>query len=182
MRRSILALITTLTVLIGMTYAPGVGAQVGAADFDIPGGHFYTQANGGVGPQYGYRITDEGGIGFWSEFKRLGGVTALGYPSSRRFTLDGFMSQATQKYILQWRPEVSQVYFVNVFDKLHDLGKDSQLQQQFGIPPQADASIDQATRLGWLNADPAIAKQFGTGPAALQANGLPTSQVTPAGP
>ncbi|HUZ78366.1 MAG TPA: hypothetical protein VMV93_12375 [Chloroflexota bacterium] len=183
MRRSVFALASLVALLVGATYLPGVGAQVaGGPDYDIPGGHFYTQTNSNAGPNYGYRITNERGIGFWDQFQKLGGFTALGYPASRRFQLDGFFVQATQKYLLQWRPEVSQVYFVNVFDKLHDQGKDAALQQQFGIPAQVDPSVDQATRLGWLNADPAIAAKFGTGPAALQTNGLPTSQITPAGP
>jgi hypothetical protein len=95
--------------------------------------------------------------------------------------MDGFSVQATQKYILQWRPEVSQVYFVNVFDKLHDSGKDGALQSQYSIPAPADPAIDQNTRLGWLNADPGIAKRYGTGPAAIQANGLPTSQISTTG-
>ncbi|MBV9119477.1 MAG: hypothetical protein JOZ39_02125, partial [Chloroflexi bacterium] len=134
----------------------------------------------------------ENGIGFWSEFKRLGGVNALGYPVSRRFALDGFIVQATQKVIMQWRPDVSppQVYFVNVFDKLHDQGKDSVLQQTYQIPAQLDPSFDagktadqsQAARLALLNADAAISGRYGTGPAAILYNGLPTSQVTNEGP
>ncbi len=190
MRRSVLALVGLMALLIAATFIPGASAQVGGPDYDIPGGHFYTQTNAGAGPNFGYRITDEGGIGFWSEFKRLGGVNALGYPASRRFTLDGFVVQATQKVIMQWRPEVGQVYFVNVFDKLHDQGKDGALQQQFGIPPQLDPSFDagktpdqiQAARLALLNADPAIAARYGTGPSAILYNGLPTSQITNAGP
>ena len=177
MRRSVFVLVSLVVLLVGATYLPGVGAQTaGGADYDIPGGHFYTQASGGAPSGYGYRITNEGGIGFWDQFQKLGGVNALGYPSSRRFQLDGFFVQATQKYLLQWRPESSSVAFVNVFDKLHDQGKDAVLSQQFGIPAQADPGVDQATRLGWLNADPAIAKQFNIG--GLQANGLPTSQIS----
>jgi cytochrome oxidase assembly protein ShyY1 len=175
----------TLGLLLAGLAAPQAGAQTTEPDYDIPGGHFYTQTNGGVGAQYGYRITDEGGIGFWSEFKRLGGVDALGYPVSQRFMLDGFMVQATQKVIMQWRPDVNppQVYFVNVFDKLHDMGLDSTLQQQYQIPPQADPSIDQNTRLSWLNADPAIAARYNlAGPLAILYGGLPTSQITPEGP
>jgi len=171
---------------------PLASAQTSAGDQDIPGGHFYTQTNSNAGPQWGYRITDEAGIGFWSEFKRLGGVNALGYPVSRRFSLDGFVVQATQKVILQWRSDVSppQAYFVNTFDKLHDMGMDSALQQSYQIPPQLDPSFDagknpsqvQAARLALLNADAAIAARYGSGPSALLYNGLPTSQVTPEGP
>src|SRR5437660_1715967 len=113
-RGSVLSLISAIIIIAGALWMPGVAAQTaGGPDYDLPGGgHFYTQANGGAGPQLGYRITDEGGIGFWSEFQRLGGVNGLGYPASRRFLLDGFFVQATQKVILQWRPEAGQVYFV----------------------------------------------------------------------
>src|SRR5438270_6312460 len=139
MRRSVLGLLGLVVLLLASTYLPGAGAQVGGgADSDLPGvGHFYTQTNAGAGAQFGYRITNEGGIGFWDQFQKLGGVTALGYPASRRYQMDGFFVQATQKYILQWRPETSSVAFVNVFDKLHDQGKDSALQQTFQIPGPA---------------------------------------------
>jgi hypothetical protein len=191
---------TKLALLAGLVCAvlmalnlPLAGAQSTGADQDIPGGgHFYTQANGGAGAQYGYRITDEGGIGFWSEFQRLGGVNALGYPVSTRFQLDGFIVQATQKVIMQWRSDVSppQAYFVNVFDKLHDQGKDNILQQTYQIPPQLDPSFDagkspqqvQDARLALLNGDAAISGRYGSGPPAILYNGLPTSQITNEGP
>ncbi len=195
MRRRFFGLGLTLASICLVFTALGLplaDAQTSAADQDVPGGHFYTQTNSNAGPQWGYRITDEAGIGFWSEFKRLGGVNALGYPVSRRFTLDGFVVQTTQKVILQWRPDVSppQAYFVNAFDKLHDMGMDSALQQSFQIPPQIDPSFDAGknpgqvldARLGLLNADAAIASRYGTGPTALLYNGLPTSQVTNEGP
>src|SRR5229473_2770418 len=181
-----------IAVVLAALTLPLASAQTSSADQDVPGGHFYTQTNGNAGPQWGYRITDEGGIGFWSEFKRLGGVDKLGYPVSRRFLLDGFFAQATEKVILQWRPDVSppHVYLVNAFDKLHDMSMDAALQQQFQIPPQLDPSFDagktpdqvQAARLNLLNADAAIAARYGTGPAALLYNGLPTSQATNEGP
>ena len=179
MRRRFFGLGLTLAALCLVFTGLGLplaSAQTSAADQDIPGGHFYTETNSNAGPQWGYRITDEGGIGFWSEFKRLGGVNSLGYPVSRRFTLDGFIVQATQKVILQWRPDVSppQAYFVNVFDKLHDMGLDSALQQSYQIPPQLDPSFDagkspsqvQDARLALLNADAGIAARFGKGPSA----------------
>ncbi|HLG74475.1 MAG TPA: hypothetical protein VK009_28985 [Chloroflexota bacterium] len=188
-KRLRLGLFAGLAVVLMASLTPLANAQT-AADQDIPGGHFYTQANGNAGAQYGYRITDEGGIGFWSEFQRLGGVAALGYPSSRRFSLDGFVVQATQKVILQWRPEVGQAYFVNVFDKLHELGKDGVLQQQYQIPAQLDPSFDagkspdqvQQARLALLNADAAIAAKYNAIPNAVLYSGLPTSQVTNEGP
>ena len=173
----LIALGLTLAALLAL--APGASA---AADTQLPSGHFYAQANGGASPDYGYRVSDEGGIGMWSEFQRLGGVGALGYPISRRFMMDGYVSQATQKYILQWRPDLSQATFVNVFDRLHDLGQDAALQVTYEIPPPLDAGVfdagktpDQvrADRLTLLNADPAIAARYNFGGDPLRTTDCP---------
>ena len=183
-----------VTLLAVAAYAPAAVAQSAGPDFDVPNGHFYTQTNGSQGSGLGYRISNDGGVAFWSEFQRLGGVTLLGYPASRRFMLDGYVAQVTQKVILQWRPDVRQAYFVNTFDKLHDLGLDATLQTTYQIPPQLDASFDvgktpdqdQAARLALLNADPAIAGSYGVGTPGLSLSllyaGLPTSAVTNEGP
>src|SRR3989442_457769 len=103
--------------------APGPSA--GSADFAIPNGWFYTQTGGGGGR--GYAVTDEGGVRFWSELQRLGGVQAVGYPASQRFQWDGFTVQVFQRVILQWRPEANAVAIVNALDRLHELGKDEML-------------------------------------------------------
>ncbi len=177
-------------IVVAIFALPEASGQTATPDYDlVGGGHFYTEANGGAGSQYGYRITDEAGIGFWSEFKRLGGVNVLGYPSSKRFILDGFVVQATQKVIMQWRPDVNppQVYFINVFDKLHDMNMDSVLQATYQIPPQIDSSFDagktpdqiQSARLGLLSTDPAIAARYNaSGATSVLYNGLPTSTIT----
>ena len=173
--------------------APPQAGPPGPPDSDLPVGHFFTQTAASAGPQYGYRVTNEGGVGFWSEFQRLGGVNALGYPVSRRFMLDGFVVQATQKVLLQWRPDLSppRAYFVNVFDKLHDMGLDGTLQDSYQIPPQLDPRFDagkspeqaQADRLTLLNADPAITARFNAAVGSPTVyNGLPTSTVTNEGP
>src|SRR5207248_3159117 len=73
------------------------------ADWDVPNGHVFTQTGGSAG--LGYVVSDEGGIAFWSAFQRLGGVPALGYPVSQRFEHGGFVTQAMQKAVLQWRPD-----------------------------------------------------------------------------
>ena len=115
--------------------APGVAISQGEPDFDIPNGRFFTQTGGGNGR--GFAVTDEGGVRFWSEFQRLGGVQAVGYPASQRFQWDGFTVQVFQRVVFQWRPEASQAYFVNVFDRLHDLGLDPWLLQTRQTPPPA---------------------------------------------
>jgi hypothetical protein len=187
-------LLAAVLVLLAATFL-SASPVFAAGDADLPAGHFYTQANGGAGGEYGFRISDEGGIGFWSEYQRLGGPAMLGYPISKRFMLDGYMVQATQKVILQWRPDASppQAYFVNIFDKFHDLGLDGALQSTYQIPPPLDPAVfdagkgpDQARadRLTLLNADTAIAGRYNAVGAqlAVQFNGLPTSTVTSSGP
>jgi hypothetical protein len=195
-RSTLIALAAMLLLGLVLVQHPGAQAQATAADFDLPNGagHFYTQTNAGAGPQFGYRITNDDGINFWSEFQRLGGVNVLGYPVSRRFTMDGFTVQATQKVILQWRPDIKQVYFINVFDKLHDMGLDNVLQATYQIPPQLDPSFDAGktgfdqiskARLALLNSDLSIAARYydgGSQASAILYNGLPTSKVTNEGP
>ena len=67
-------------------------------------------------------------VGFDSKFRLafngLGGVQAVGFPVSQRMQWDGFTVQAFQRVVFQWRPESKSVAFVNVFDRLHELGKD----------------------------------------------------------
>ncbi|HEX6513804.1 MAG TPA: hypothetical protein VF157_15980, partial [Chloroflexota bacterium] len=110
-------------------------------DYAIDNGHFYAQGAGGQ--PGGYSITDDGGVPMWSEFNRLGGVDALGYPISGRFLLAGQIVQLTQRVGLQWRPDVAQVRFLSIFSLLHDAGKDPWLASVRGIPPQV-ASADEA--------------------------------------
>ena len=158
-------------------------------DFPIPNGHFYTQGTGVPGGDLGFRITDEGGVPFWSEFQRLGGADTLGFPISQRFVLQGFVHQATQKAILQWQPESSQVTFLNIFDLLHDAGKDDQLLAARSTPRSIDFSNTEAgrtfgqivvERLALLAANPAIQARYFAVSSAIDPTliyGLPTSGV-----
>ena len=175
--------------------APSLGSVSGVAslipmsdfeqDYAIAGGHFYTQANGQPAKtsRYGFRITNEGGVPFWSEFQRLGGVQVLGYPVSRRFFFDGFISQATQKFILQWRPDRKEVWFVNVFDLLYERGKDDWLLSFRQTPPHPGSAADKG--LSWdqiyqrhwqiLDRDPDVKKLFESSSNPLLHYGLPIS-------
>jgi hypothetical protein len=156
-------------------------------DFAIAGGWFFTQTGGGGGR--GYAVTDAGGVGFWTEFQRLGGVDVVGYPASQRFEWDGFTVQVFQRVIFQWRPDLRQAYFVNVFDRLHDLGKDDFLLSARQTPrprPFADAgkSWDAvvAGHLAVLEPFPALrAAYFGAPGDAVQSNGLPVSDAVDMG-
>lgn len=156
-------------------------------DWDIQDGHFFTQANGfplGTSPR-GFAITDEHGVLFWSEFKRRGGANSLGYPVSSRFEFGGFTLQAMQKGVFQWRPDVKQAWFVNVFDLMHDGGKDGWLTGFRSVPKPLDASFDQGknwdqimkNRWGLLDSFPAIKNRYWSVADQLNLFGLPTSKV-----
>lgn len=175
--------LVALALLVGSEGVPATKAAP-AADFDLPdgSGHFYRQANGqGGAGETGYAITDAGGVSFWSEYRRLGGPDVLGYPVSRRFVWDGFTVQAMQKVVLQWRPDTKSVAFVNVLDRLHDLGSDPWLQAYRQIPPPADTTPDagltfaQVARrhLALLDQNAAIKARYNADPDPLAHFGLP---------
>jgi hypothetical protein len=158
-------------------------------DWDLPGGgHFYTQTGGGG--NLGYAVTNNDGIGFWNEFKRLGGVSAVGYPVSQRFMLNGFMCQAMQRVVFQWQPQTNTVSFLNVFDLAQQAGKDDWLKTVRQVPPPVAADFDAGLdwngtvkkRLALLDANPAIKQRYNSVVGdPIQMNGLPTSQITDMG-
>ena len=179
----LLAALSTLAVLLPSNLPVAAADE----DFDIPNGHFYTQT---TGPGIGYSITDDADAPFWGEFQRLGGPQGVGYPISRRFIWNGFISQAMQRVVFQWQPDMGQAQFVNVFDLLSQQGKDDWLFQERQVPqplpPDFDAgkSFDLVvqSRLALLDANPAIKQQYNSvvgDPVTM--NGLPTSLVTDMG-
>lgn len=93
------------------------------------------------------------------------------------------MVQAFQKAVLQWRPEVGQAYFVNVFDALAAAGKDPWLDSVRQTPPSFDHSADQGQdwdgvvrrHLALLDVNPAIKAKYLSYPEAIQRFGLPMS-------
>jgi len=96
-----------------------------------------------------FTVSNRDGVSLLSEFERLGGIEALGYPISGRFILDGFTVQAFQKAILQWRPEHGRVAFVNVLDRLSEAGRDDWLLVHRMTPRPTDPSPD--TGLSWAD-------------------------------
>ena len=190
-------------VLLGVCVAcPGVAAAQGAADWDLPGGHFYTQAGGDTPrPDDGFLAADRPGFGFptgrnlvrfWSELGRYGGVQIVGYPASRPFVWDGFDVQVFQKGIFQWRPEQGaqgSAWFMNVFDEFSRRGLDQRLlaEQQVPLPGSFDdrgKPFEQimAERLALLDGHPALVHQYRSVPDPLALYGLPTSSVQDFGP
>ena len=182
-------LLAALGVLLSALLLHGLlpsAAWANDLDFDLPdgSGHFYKQANGQGGRgDSGFAITNDDGIPFWDAYRELGGPDTLGFPVSRRFSWDGFTVQATQKAVLQWRPDSKSVDFVNVLDRLHDLGKDDWLQAFRQTPPPFDTTPD--TGLPWsevikrhltfLDTSQPIKELFLSDPDWLHHYGLPVS-------
>ena len=152
-------------------------------DYDVANGHFYTQANGQAGAGgSGYSVLDDDQATFWSEFQRLGGVAALGYPISQRYVLpDGLTYQSFQKAILQWDAGEHAAHLANIFDELSAAGRDSWLSAFKQTPPSRDWRADGgqpwdkvvANHLALLDANPAIRTAYLADPAYLEHYGLP---------
>ena len=170
---------------------------LGPTDFAIPNGWFFGETSGEFG--LGYRVTDNGGVRFWTEFRRLGGVETLGYPASRRYIgSDGFTYQAFQRGLLQWRPELGVAYLANTFDQLSTAGQDGHL-VNLGIPlpisndgSGGDWNRARQIRLDWLtnpviraaylaNPNPTVIRKWNVD-QSIQLYGLPTSLPEQSGP
>ncbi len=155
-----------------------------AADWAIPSGRFFTQTADGQG---GFSVVDNAEARFWAEFQRLGGLQTVGYPISRRFVYDGFVTQAFQKLVLQWRPDAGQAWPVNIFDELSKRGYDQTLLQRRQTPtPFAGGSFDApgapwedivAARQGLFSGNPALRARYFAQADPLTVFGLPTSRV-----
>ncbi len=153
-----------------------------ATSWAIPGGYFFTETANGQG---GFRVLDDAQARFWSEFQRLGGLQTVGYPISQRFLYDGFVTQAFQKLILQWRPEAGQAWPVNIFDELSSAGHDATLleRRQTPLPVTAfdapGASWDEIVRArqALLGPYPTLRSRYFSVSDPLSVFGLPTSRV-----
>ncbi|MGB0384270.1 MAG: hypothetical protein ACPGWR_05530 [Ardenticatenaceae bacterium] len=181
----------TITLLLILMFFAGAAINTvqaarpaQAPDYDIPNGHFFTQTANAVG---GFTVVDDEQARFWSEFQRLGGLQTVGYPISRRFEQDGFVTQAFQKFVLQWRPEAGQAWPVNVFDELSKKGFDQTLLSTYQTPEIIISSEFDDPNASWedvvfrrqelLNANEAIRARYFSVTDPLNVFGLPTSHV-----
>lgn len=176
MRRRQLALLSMVVLLAAITLVPGRLAAAPAAQGS--GCQIFSETGG-------FAVCDDGQGRFLSEFRRLGGVRMLGYPVSRRFERDGFVTQAFQKAILQWRPDQNRVNLVNVFDELHAAGFDKRLLETRQTPNQLPSGWDGsltfaqvvARRQALLDARPALRRAYFAVGDPLTFYGLPTSEI-----
>ncbi|MGB0388434.1 MAG: hypothetical protein ACPGWR_26750 [Ardenticatenaceae bacterium] len=142
---------------------------------------FFTETGNEQG---GYSVSDEGGIMFGSAFQQWG-VEKVGYPISRRYEQDGFVTQAFQKMIMQWQPESNSVALVNIFDDLHNAGHDESLLVTRQTPEQLPAGWDGdipfeevvKKRHALLDVRPALRDAYFASDDPLTFYGLPTSEV-----
>jgi hypothetical protein len=179
--RLLLCFLLALVLLTSGGLSDSAEAESGE-DYEIPNGHFFSQTV--PGPD-GFSVIDDNEARFWSEFDRIGGLQTVGYPISRRYLYDGFVTQAFQKLILQWRPEVGEAWPINVFDELSDSALDDKLFVIRQVPyplvefDQRGASFDEVTsnRQDLLAASPEIEDIYFESRAPLTMFGLPTSHV-----
>ncbi len=137
----------------------------------------------------GFSVCDDGNALFLSAFQRWG-LQSIGFPISRRYERDGFVTQAFQKAIMQWRPDGQYVALANIFDDLHAQGFDATLLQMRQTPLQfppdwdtPDATFEQVVqrRQGLLAARPALQRAYFAAADPLLFFGLPTSDITDMG-
>jgi hypothetical protein len=169
--------------ILWLSYVQGYAAPPHqGGDYAVPGGRFFPQTTQGEG---GFSVLDDSQARFWAEYQRLGGSQTVGFPISRRFVYDGFVTQAFQKLVLQWRPDMGIAYPINVFDELSEAGHDDLLNETRQTPYPLVA-FDQphwtwaqiiANRQALLNANPAIRARYFSVSDPLNVFGVPTSAV-----
>jgi hypothetical protein len=142
---------------------------------------WFTETAGGSG---GFSVCDDGNARFYTAFAQYG-LQNVGYPISQRFKRDGFITQAFQKAVFQWRADSNTVAFVNVFDELHNRVLDQRLLDTRQTPKQlpdgwdGGASFEEikARRQALLNQRPALYSAYFSVSNPLLFFGLPTSEM-----
>ena len=154
-------------------------------NWPLANGHFFKETSGDLyrGCDSGFAVTNAGGFALWDTWQRLG-LESVGYPISHRFMWRGFVTQAFQKAIVQLRPGRG-VVFVNIFDELHEAGKDAELRKEWAIPFHLEFDPVQGwdwdefvqRRLALLDANQGIKDRYFAARDPLLRFGLPTSRV-----
>ena len=184
MARRLASLLASLGLALHLVLAgPAPLALAHTPDYPIPNGHFYTQAGGSPELLAGFAISNDGGIPFWREYQRLGGVRSLGYPISRRFNWGSWTAQAVQRGVMVWYPDRGRVELANVMDELSSAGFDDWLRDVKLIPapfdPHEEDGMDfaavQARRLAFLDRNPAVKQRFLAERNWMELYGLPVS-------
>lgn len=174
MKRIIFALLALLLLTVPQLSAPAAAQQENCL--------FFTETGGGQG---GFSVCDDAQARFRSAFENWG-LLSVGYPISQRYTHDGFVTQAFQKAIMQWRADTNSVALVNIFDDLHNGGFDQTLLERYQTPNQLPAGWDGEgltfsqvvqKRQALLNERSALRAAYFASDEPLLFFGLPTSLV-----
>lgn len=177
----ILLAILLLTMPQWATIGPATAATTGQESNCL----FFTETVQGEG---GFSVCDDQEANFRTPFERWG-LQKIGYPISRRYNRDGFVTQAFQKAIMQWRPDGNYVALVNIFDDLHNGGfddvlvRDIQTPRQFPAGWDGDIPFDEVVikRQALLEVRPALRETYFASSDPLTFYGLPTSEVEDVG-
>ncbi|MBI4319957.1 MAG: hypothetical protein HY675_15820 [Chloroflexi bacterium] len=157
-----------VVVTIPPVAVPGAAVQrdPNQADFDIPGGRFYTQTNGrGSAADAGFAVVNGGldaqgnEIRMYDGYLALGGPSRLGYPISRRYkegANDAYTYQAFQNGALQWDPASKSARLTNLMDDMHGAQLDPLLERLGYARWEPDSSGGdfaraRSERLSWLD-------------------------------
>ena len=172
----------------GAALAQAADGESKVPDWDVPGGHFYTQTAPPDAPaDSGYLVADAGEVPFWREFRNLGGTAQLGFPLSARYDEGPNTYQVMQVGIMRRSGDTGQVDLHPVFVAFAEMGMDDWLQTR-GVPATAPAlrqnpDLPVETRLSWFT-QPAIraAWAFAGEDTARARYGLPMSEPQRFGP
>lgn len=175
---------TCLLVFIGGPAAAQTPTPVPSTTIPL-GAFFPTGATDAAGRALGYAVYDDGRAMLYQQYLQSIGPIYLGKPISNRFEIGGQAAQAFEKGILVWRSDAIGADLVNVFDDLHDQGKDAWLQERYGIPPPipwpdepADFASINRRHQAVLDADPDLKRLYFDGvDYPVLRHGLPMSRV-----
>ena len=135
--RIVCVVMIALVAMLG-TSASSAHAENGEVAINA-GAFFPTTIDGNQ--DLGFSVTDDRNIRLWSAWQALGGQQTLGAPLSRRFIMDGLVSQVFERGVLRWHPHGS-ASIANAFDDLAARGHNPLLLNQFGVPQSANWAED----------------------------------------
>ncbi len=158
------------------------------ADWDVPGGHFYTQgAPEDAPPDTGFVVANAFGLQLWRDYQALGGPAQLGFPISSHYDAGGVTYQVMEGAVLRWHAPAGHADVFPIFWALAEAGLDEWLAAR-GIPPASphlleDPDLPAETRLSWLTHPVLRTAYLGAGEADAQARfGLPMGEPERFGP
>ena len=149
-------------------------------------GCLYTNTGADTDDRFdGFPVTNVDGIPLWDFYQTLD-PQDVGFPISQRFRLDGFLVQAFQKVILQWRPDSKSFQYVNTLDLLAERHPNVSLpflpeHATLAVPDGASFGERTAVHLSVLNRNPEIRDAYLSKPNWLELYGLPVSYEVFAG-